>query len=113
MNTKEFKEKIFDFTDTQDWKFKGTTPCVIDFYADWCGPCKAIAPVLDELSDEYGGKVEFFKVDTDKETELASLFGIRSIPTLLLIPSKGNPEALVGVLPKEKLKEAIDDKLLG
>lgn len=106
-----FKEKIFDFEANKDWKFKGDIPVLIDFYADWCGPCKAVAPVLDELSQEYDGKVKIYKIDTEKEMELAGMFGIRSIPSLLFIPMEGEPQMAAGALGKPQFEEAFKDVL--
>ena len=112
MTAREFKEKIFDYETEQEWKYAGTLPAIVDFYADWCGPCKAIAPVLEELSDRYGDQLVIYKIDTDKETELSSLFGIQSIPTLLFIPMEGSPMMQKGALPKNVLQQVIDEKLL-
>jgi len=111
--TKEtFLSKIFDYENNKDWKFEGDLPCIVDFYADWCGPCKMIAPVLEELSEEYKGKINIFKINTEQELELSSAFGIRSIPSLLFIPKTGQPQMAMGALPKESLKQVIDDVLL-
>ena len=112
MNMQDFKDKIFDFESGEEWKYKGTEPAVIDFYADWCGPCKAIAPVLEELSEAYNGKLTIDKIDTDKESELSQLFGIQSIPTLLVIPMEGSPMMQRGALPKNVLQNIIEEKLL-
>lgn len=112
--TKEtFKEKIFNYESGADWKYLGELPAIIDFYADWCGPCKALAPVLEELAAEYAGSVEIYKVDTEAEEELAGVFGIRSIPSILFIPKEGEPQMMVGALPKDSMKQAIDEVLLG
>ena len=107
-----FKQRIFDYTTKQTWQYKGDLPAIIDFYADWCGPCKAVAPVLEELSQEYEGKLLIFKLDTDKETELASLFGIQSIPTFLFIPVEGTPVMQRGALPKDAFKQVIRERLM-
>lgn len=104
-----FKEKIFDFENNEDWKYEGDTPAIIDFYADWCAPCKMVSPIIEELNSEYNGKVNFFKIDTEKEQELAAMFGIRSIPSLLFIPMDGRPQMAVGALPKEGFKDTIKD----
>jgi thioredoxin 1 len=110
--TKEsFKEKVFDFENNKDWKYEGELPAVIDFYADWCGPCKTVAPVLEELQEEYKGKLQIFKVDTESERELAGMFGIQSIPSLLFIPKEGQPQMAMGALPKETFKKAFKDVL--
>lgn len=106
-----FKTKVFDFEKSSDWKFEGTKPALIDFYADWCGPCKMVAPVLEELSKEYEGKLDIYKVDTESEQELASMFGIRSIPSLLFIPLNDKPQMAMGALPKESFKQAFKDVL--
>ncbi len=110
--TKEtFKEKVFNFEENKEWKFEGNMPCLIDFYADWCGPCKAVAPVLEELAKDYEGKLNIYKVDTEAERELSGMFGIQSIPSLLFIPSEGQPQMAQGALPKETLKKAFEDVL--
>ncbi len=112
--TKEtFIEEIFNYQDEKEWNYQGDLPGVIDFYADWCGPCKMVAPVIEELSEEYSGKVNFFKVDTEAEQDLAAAFGIQSIPSLLFIPLDGKPRMAAGALPKETMKEVIDKELLG
>ena len=108
-----FLEKVFDFEKNKDWNFAGKLPCIIDFYADWCQPCKAVAPILEELSKEYDGKINIYKVDTEAQQELAGAFGIRSIPSMLFCPAEGQPQMAVGALPKESLIQAIDDVLLG
>ncbi len=110
--TKEiFKEKVFDFEKNKEWKFEGDKPCIIDFYADWCGPCKMVAPVLEELSKEYDGKVDIYKVDTEKERDLAAMFGIRSIPSILFVPKDAQPQMAMGALPKQELVKAIEGVL--
>lgn len=107
-----FLEKVFNFETNKDWKFEGKLPCIIDFYADWCGPCKMVAPILEELAGEYQGKINIYKVNTEAEQELAGAFGIRSIPSMLFCPSEGQPQMAVGALPKDSLIKAIDDVLL-
>ena len=107
-----FKEKIFDFEKEQEWKYAGSLPAIIDFYADWCGPCKTVAPVLEELSQEYEGKIVIYKIDTEKEAELSSMFGIQSIPTFLFIPVEGAPMIQAGAFPKNVFKQVIEEKLL-
>lgn len=106
-----FKEKVFDFEKNQEWKFEGTVPCMIDFYADWCGPCKMVAPILEELQKEYGDKLNIYKVNTEEERELASLFGIQSIPSLLFVPMGDKPQMAMGALPKATFVQAIDEVL--
>jgi len=112
LNLQGFKDKVFDFEKEEAWKYKGQIPAIIDFYADWCGPCRAVAPVLEELSDQYADKVMIYKIDTDKEAELSSLFGIQSIPTLLFIPKEGTPMMQKGALPKNVLQQVIEERLL-
>jgi thioredoxin 1 len=107
-----FKEKVFDYSKEEDWQYKGSLPAIIDFYADWCGPCKAVAPVLEELAKEYDGRLLVYKIDTDKEEELSILFGIQSIPTLLFIPTKGAPMMQKGALPKKAFQQVIEERLL-
>jgi len=110
--TKEtFIEKIFDYENDKDWNFKGELPAIIDFYADWCQPCKMVAPVLEKLSKEYDGKVDIFKVDTEDQRELAQVFQITSIPSILFIPKDDKPQMAMGALPKESFEEAIKDVL--
>ena len=110
--TKEtFLEKVFNFEKNKEWKFEGDLPCIIDFYADWCGPCKSLAPILEDLSDEYAGKVNIYKVDTEAEQELAAAFGIRSIPSMLFVPKDGEPQMAQGALPKAQLEQIIGDVL--
>ena len=111
--TKEtFLTKVFNYEKNQDWKYEGDLPAVIDFWAPWCGPCKMVGPILEELSEEYKGKINVYKVNTDEEQELGGVFGIRSIPSLLFVPMEGQPKMAVGALPKESLKQAIDKELL-
>ncbi len=106
-----FKMKVFNFEANKEWKYEGTKPAIIDFYADWCGPCKMVAPVLEELKTEYDGKLEIYKVNTDEERELSAMFGIQSIPSLLFIPLEGQPQMAMGALPKETFVRAIGEVL--
>lgn len=112
LSKKTFLEKVFNYEKHNEWVFEGELPCIIDFYADWCGPCKMVAPILEELSKEYAGKINIYKVDTEVEQELAAAFGIRSIPSMLFCPKNGQPQMAVGALPKDTLKRAIEDILL-
>ncbi|MCX6270272.1 MAG: thioredoxin [Bacteroidetes bacterium] len=107
-----FIDKVFNFEANKEWKFKGELPCLIDFYADWCGPCKMVAPILEELSKEFEGKINIYKIDTGEQQELASVFGIRSIPSLLFVPLEGQPQMAMGALPKQSLQSAINEILL-
>ncbi|MBN1416805.1 MAG: thioredoxin [Bacteroidales bacterium] len=108
--TKEtFKTKVFNFEKNKEWKFEGSKPCVIDFYADWCGPCKMVAPILEDLSKEYKDKVDIYKVNTEEEGELSSMFGIQSIPSILFVPLDGQPQMAMGALPKDAFEQAFKD----
>ena len=106
-----FKQKVFNFDANTDWKFEGKKPAIIDFYADWCGPCRLVAPILEELKSEYGDKLDIYKVDTESERQLSALFGIRSIPSLLFVPLDGQPQMAMGALPKDTFRKAIGDVL--
>ena len=106
-----FLEKVFNYEQNKEWKFEGELPAIIDFYADWCQPCKMVAPILEELSEEYGDKLNIYKIDTEAEQELAGIFGIRSIPSLLFVPSEGQPQMAMGALPKDTFEKAIKDVL--
>lgn len=109
----EFLEKVYNYEkNPNEWKYEGNKPAIVDFYADWCGPCKMVAPILDELAKEYDGQIVIYKVDTEKERDLASAFGIRSIPSILFIPMLGEPEMAQGAMPKASFKKAIDEFLL-
>lgn len=109
----DFLKKVYNYeANPNEWKFEGSRPAIIDFYATWCGPCKAMAPVLESIGKEYTGKVDVYKIDVDKESELAAAFGIRSIPTLLMIPAKRDPRILQGAMPKEQLTKIVDEFLL-
>jgi thioredoxin 1 len=112
LSAQDFKDKVFNYETEQEWKYQGDKAAIIDFYADWCGPCKSIAPVLEELSEQYKDDILIYKIDTDKEMELSSLFGIQSIPTLLFIPMNGNPMVQKGALPKNALQQIIEERLL-
>lgn len=112
LTNETFKQKVFNYETNEDWKYEGTTPCIIDFYADWCRPCKIIAPILEELAIEYDGKIIIYKVNTEEERELSGTFGIRSIPALLFVPVKGLPQMVQGALPKESFIQAIEEVLL-
>jgi thioredoxin len=110
--TKEtFLEKVFNFEEKKEWEYQGEKPALIDFYADWCGPCKVVAPVLEEISEEYGDKMHVYKVNTDEQQELSMAFGIQSIPSLLFIPLGDKPQMAQGALPKETLLQAMKEVL--
>lgn len=112
LNKEEFKNSIFNFEESTEWNYKEEIPSIIDFYADWCGPCKMIAPVMEELSEIYEGRVNFYKVDVEQEQEISSVFGIRSIPSILFVPKKGGPQMVSGAIPKSKFEEIIKENLL-
>ena len=112
LTTAQFNERIFDYKTSKEWQYKGDKPCIIDFYTTWCGPCKRLAPIMDELSQTYCDRVVFYKVDTERERELAYVFGINSIPQVLYIPMEGQPMMLKGLYPKEDIIKIIDEFLL-
>ncbi len=111
LTVETFKQKVFDYEANKDWKFEGELPCIVDFYAEWCGPCRMVAPILEELADEYAGKLNVYKVNTEEQQELAGIFGIQSIPSLLFIPKEGQPQMAMGALPKETFKKAFKEVL--
>ena len=107
-----FLRRVADLENSpNEFKFLGDKPALIDFYASWCGPCQMLAPTLEELSEEYAGKVDIYKVDVDDERDLADIFGIRSVPTLIFVPMTGSPKRTMGALPKSQLKELLDAML--
>ena len=112
LTAEQFKNDVFDYTTEKEWKFKGDKPAIIDFYADWCGPCKMVAPILEELSDDYKDQLVIYKVDTEVERELSSVFQIRSIPSMLFIPKDKQPMMQAGALPKDALKNVIEKELI-
>jgi thioredoxin 1 len=112
LTAQDFKEKVFNYETGSEWKYEGSLPAIIDFYADWCSPCKMVAPILEDLAREYSGKIMVYKVNTENEQELASVFGIHSIPTLLFVPVTGQPQAAMGVLPRQTFVKVIQDVLL-
>jgi len=111
LTTETFKSKVFDYENNKEWNFTGDKPCIIDFYADWCNPCKLVAPILDELAEEYQGKLDIYKINTEQQQELAGIFNIRSIPSILFVPKEGQPQMAMGALPKETFVQAISDVL--
>jgi thioredoxin 1 len=111
LTTQEFKEKVFNFETNTEWTYAGKLPAIIDFYADWCGPCKAVAPILQKIAADYTGKLIVYKVNTETEQELASVFGISSIPTLLFVPMTGKPQSAMGALPRQTFDSVIKDVL--
>ncbi|MBO6306965.1 MAG: thioredoxin fold domain-containing protein [Paludibacteraceae bacterium] len=112
ITTDQFRERIFDYMKEKEWVYKGDKPCVIDFYTTWCGPCKRLAPIMEEMSQKYCDRIVFYKADTERERELAYVFGISSIPQVLYIPVEGKPMLLKGLYPKEEIVKIIDEFLL-
>ena len=113
LNKADFLTKVADYEQNPtEWNYLGDQPCLIDFYTNWCGPCKALAPVLEEIAAEYAGQIYVYKINTETEQELASAFGIKSIPSLLFVPMKDQPQMAQGALPKEALRKAIQEVLL-
>jgi thioredoxin 1 len=112
LTSEDFKKKIFDYTLSKEWEYKGENPAIIDFYADWCGPCKMVSPIMEELAREYSGKLDVYKVDTQLEQELSAVFRIMSIPSILFIPMEGQPMMQAGALSKSLYQKVIDEELL-
>jgi len=107
-----FKQMVFNYDKNKEWKYEGTKPAIIDFYASWCPPCKQLSPLVEEIAQEYSGKIVVYKVDTDKEKILAQHLGITGLPTLLFIPAKGKPQVSMGFIPKETIVKSINNILL-
>ncbi len=106
-----FLQKVFNYEQNEEWKYEGELPAIIDFYADWCQPCKMVAPILEEISEEYKDQLHVYKIDTEQEQELAAAFGIRSIPSMLFIPVNEKPQMAVGALPKDSILQAMQEVL--
>jgi thioredoxin len=106
-----FLDKVFDYENNKEWKFAGNKPAIIDFWAEWCAPCRMVAPVLEELSEDYKDQINIYKVNTEQEQELAAAFGIQSIPSLLFIPVDDKPQMAAGALPKDSFVKIIDEVL--
>lgn len=111
LNTADFKSKVFDFETEKEWKYLGDMPAIVDFYADWCGPCRMVSPILDEIAKEYEGKMYVYKVNTEVERELSQAFGIQSIPSLLFIPMDAEPRMAMGAMPKSHILKAMKEVL--
>lgn len=112
LTTEEFKQLIFDYSNSKEWQYKGDKPCIIDFYTTWCGPCKRLAPIMEELAQTYKNQIIFYKADTERERDLAYVFQISSIPQVLYIPKEGQPMLLKGLYPKENIVQIIEEFLL-
>lgn len=111
LNEATFKKEVFDYSTQKQWKYQGEVPAILDFYADWCGPCKMIAPILETMQKEYDGKIQVYKVNTDKQKALAATFGIQSLPTIVFIPMEGEPQAVMGFRPQADLEKMVSDVL--
>ena len=112
LDNESFKKLVFNYEVNKEWKYEGDMPAIIDFYADWCAPCRQLSPLVDEIAREYAGKIVVYKVDTEKEKTLSQSIGITGLPTLLFIPAKGKPQVSMGLLPKASLVKAINEVLL-
>lgn len=112
LTNETFKQKVFNYELNKEWKYEGSQPAIIDFYASWCGPCRQVSPIIEELAKEYKGKITVYKVNTDAEQVLSQSLGITSLPTIIFVPLNGRPQASVGALPKDALVKAINEVLL-
>ena len=113
ITSEDFRREVFDYQNDTTWRFRGSKPCIVDFYTTWCGPCRRLAPIMDSLSTVYKGKVVFYKVDTDQQRDVARFFGINSIPQVLYVPAKGKPALYKGSAPADNIVQVIDEFLLG
>jgi thioredoxin len=111
LTKEEFQKKVFDWEKGTEWKYEGSLPAILDFYADWCGPCKMVGPILDDIAKKYEGKLVVYKVNTDEEQELAGMFNISSIPALFFVPMEGDPSFALGALPKAQIEKAVKEVL--
>lgn len=111
LSKQDFIEKVFDYENEKEWRYRGALPAIVDFYADWCGPCKMVAPILEKIDAEYTGKIQIYKVDTDKEQELMAAFGIQSIPSLLFIALDSPPQMVSGAISRQAFDKIISNIL--
>lgn len=111
LTTDEFKKEIWDFSTNKDWKYLGDKPVILDLYATWCPPCKKLSPILEEIQKQYGNKIQIYKIDVDKEPQLAQLFNASSIPLMIFIPKNGKPSSIAGLRPQEQIEQLITEKL--
>ncbi len=112
LTTAEFKKKVIDFEKhPNEWVFEGKKPAIIDFFATWCGPCRRMSPTVDKIAKDYAGKIDVYKIDIDKEKQLAMVFGIQSVPTILFVPVTGKPTMQVGALDEASFRQAIREVL--
>ena len=108
LTAETFKQKVMNYDKhPNEWVFEGSRPAIIDFYATWCGPCKQVAPIVEQVANDYAGKIDVYKIDVDKQQELAALFGVQSIPTILFVPKEGTPQRVNGAMPRTGFDEAI------
>lgn len=112
LTNQTFKEKVYDYINNKEWKYKGSLPCIVDFYADWCGPCRRVSPILEQIAKEFAGQIIVYKINTDNEQVLSNNLGITSLPTILFVPANGKPQVLFGAYPKETILKVISDVLL-
>lgn len=111
LTTAEFKKEVWDFSTNKDWKYQGTKPAIVDLFATWCPPCKKLSPILEEIQKQYGDKIQIYKVDVDKEPEIAQLFNATSIPLMVFIPKSGKPFTIPGLRPQSQIEQLISEKL--
>jgi thioredoxin 1 len=112
LSTESFKKLVYNFDENKEWKYEGSMPAIVDFYADWCPPCRQLSPIVEEIAKEYQGKIVVYRVNTDREKQLTESLGITNLPTLLYIPAAGKPQATLGAIPKASIIKTINKVLL-